>query len=75
MTGHAFTSDAYQSLIGFEVALTVLEPRQRRLAHQIGPRIGAAAAGNLQGGIGLELFHVDAVLVACLSMRARAMSA
>jgi hypothetical protein len=44
----------------------VLEPRQRRLAHQIGACIGAAAAGNLQGGIGLERIS---------AMRARAMSA
>ena len=41
----------------------VLQPRQRRLAHQIGAALGCAADGDLQGRIGTQHVHVIAVLV------------
>ena len=42
----------------------VLEPGQRRLAHQIAAAVGCAADGDLQGGIGTQRVDVIAVLVA-----------
>ena len=42
----------------------VLEPRQRRLAHQVGAALGRTAAGDLQGRIGAQRIDVVAVLVA-----------
>ena len=42
----------------------VLQPRQRRLAHQIGAGLGHAADGNLQRRIGAQRVDVVAVLVA-----------
>ena len=42
----------------------VLEPGQRRLAHQIAAAVGCAADGDLQGGIGPQRVDVIAVLVA-----------
>ena len=41
----------------------VLEPRQCRLAHQIGAAVGCAADGDLQGGIAPQRVDVIAVLV------------
>ena len=42
----------------------VLQPRQRRLAHQIGAGLRRTADGDLQGRIGAQRIDVVAVLVA-----------
>jgi hypothetical protein len=42
----------------------VLQPRQRRLAHQVGAGFGRTADGDLQCGIGAQHVDVVAVLVA-----------
>ena len=42
----------------------VLQPRQRRLAHQVGAGLGASADRDLQRGIGAQRIDVVAVLVA-----------
>ena len=42
----------------------VLEPRQRRLAHQVGVILGRPADGDLQGRIALESIDIIAILIA-----------
>jgi hypothetical protein len=41
----------------------VLQPRQRRLAHQIGTALRRASTCDLESGIGTQSIHVIAILV------------